>query len=154
MIVKRPKRNHPNLYINIAPLVEVMLVLIIIFMITAPMLNVCVNVNLPKTSAATFEDSQTKPVVISIDKDANLYLEESPISIDELLNKLPVILAAKKGEAVYVRGDKDLPYGNIMALMGIISSLGGCKVSLIADALNNEQLTVASLNLQKSHRDY
>ncbi|MDR1365124.1 MAG: biopolymer transporter ExbD [Holosporales bacterium] len=129
----RRRREHPNTYVNIAPLVEVMLVLIIIFMITAPMLNVGVRVNLPKTKAATIDDSQIKPVIISIDKNSNVYVDDTGTTIEKLAYDLPALLQERKSDTVYVRGDNDLPYGEIMKIMGAISALGVCKVSLIAE---------------------
>ncbi len=122
----------PDVYINVAPLVEVMLVLIIIFMLTAPTLNVGVPVDLPKTSASELNDTKNLPVVISINKYGDLFVDETKLSTDELIQKLPHILQTGNTDTVYVRGDKDLPYGTIMNIMGIISSSGTCKVSLIA----------------------
>ena len=131
---KTHRREPKSTYINVAPLVEVMLVLIIIFMITVPVLNVGVPVDLPKTKAATLNDTKTPPVVISIDKDSKLYIEEAEINIDDLIKKLPTILKNSKSDTIYVRGDKNLQYGEVLKIMGIISSSGACKVSLISEA--------------------
>lgn len=131
----RTRRREPkSTYINVAPLVEVMLVLIIIFMITVPVLNVGVPVDLPKTKAATLNDTKAPPVVISIDKDSNLYIEEAKITLDDLIKKLPTILENSKSDTIYVRGDKNLQYGEVLQIMGVISSSGACKVSLISEA--------------------
>ena len=131
----RTRRREPkSTYINVAPLVEVMLVLIIIFMITVPVLNVGVPVDLPKTKAATLNDTKTPPVVISIDKDSNLYIEEAKITLDDLIKKLPTILENSKSDTIYVRGDKNLQYGEVLQIMGVLSSSGACKVSLISEA--------------------
>jgi biopolymer transport protein TolR len=118
--------------INVAPLVDVMLVLVIIFMITAPMLTVGIPVDLPKTNAQSANESKT-PIIISVDRDARIYIEDTQLSRDELVAKLPLILSSGKTDVVYVRGDKNLPYGTIMEVMGVISSSGACKVSLIAE---------------------
>jgi biopolymer transport protein TolR len=115
-----------------------MLVLIIIFMITAPMLNVGVHVDLPQTKAATLAEAKNAPVIVSIDKDSKIYIEEANVTLDELIQKLPMILENGKAETIYVRGDKDLQYGQVMEIMGIIASAGICKVTLISDALPNE----------------
>ncbi|MDR2459135.1 MAG: ExbD/TolR family protein [Holosporales bacterium] len=131
---RRRRVEHHNTYINIAPLVEVMLVLIIIFMITAPMLNVGIRVDLPKTKAATLDDSQSKPVIVSVDKSSNIYVDDTSTTVEGLKHELPAMLRERKSNIVYVRGDKDLPYGEIMRIMGAISSLGVCKVSLVAEA--------------------
>jgi biopolymer transport protein TolR len=146
MSARKPRRELPNIYINIAPLVEVMLVLIIIFMITAPMLNMGVPVDLPKTKAASLDEAKTPPIIVSIDKDSQIYVEEANITIEELTQKLPLILKNGKSDTVYVRGDKDLPYGKIMEIMGIISSTGACKVSLISEA------SAGNLKDTKSHQ--
>ncbi|MDR3030797.1 MAG: biopolymer transporter ExbD [Holosporales bacterium] len=131
------KRTKPTVYINVAPLVDVMLVLIIIFMITAPMLNVGVQVDLPKTKAATMNDSKAPPIIISIDKEARIFIEEANISLEDLIQKLPSILENSKSDTIYIRGDKDLQYGKIMEIMGVISSSGNCKVSLISEPDNS-----------------
>ena len=101
------KRNpRPNVYINVAPLVEVMLVLVIILMVTAPTLNVGVQVNLPKTQAASLnntENNNIKPIIISINKFGQIYLDDVQVDIHTLMQK------TKNAKAVYVRGDEGLP---------------------------------------------
>ncbi len=131
---RKYRREPKSTYINVAPLVEVMLVLIIIFMITVPVLNVGVPVDLPKTQAASLNDTKTPPVVISINKDSKLYIEEAEIALDDLIKKLPSILANSKSDTIYIRGDKNLQYGEVMQIMGVISSSGAGKVSLISEA--------------------
>ncbi len=125
------KRNpKPNVYINVAPLVEVMLVLVIIFMITAPTLNVGVQVNLPKTQATSLnsiENSTVKPLIISINKYGQVYINDNQVSMNELVQN------TRNAKIVYVRGDEGLPYGKIMEIMGILSNSGDCKVSLISE---------------------
>lgn len=130
---KKSKRARPSVYINVAPLVDVMLVLIIIFMITAPMMNVGVPVSLPQTQGASLADSKFAPIVVSIDKNSKIYIEEAEITLDDLLKKLPLILANGKSDTVYVRGDKALAYGKIMQVMGVLASSGVCKVSLLSE---------------------
>ena len=148
MKIKRNSRS--SVYINVAPLVEVMLVLVIIFMITAPTLNIGVQVNLPKTQAASLNNSETTPVVISIDKHGQLYIEEKKLSINELMQKLPHILQNSKTDIIYIRGDKDLSYGRIMEIMGIISSSGSCKVSLISDPVS--EANILPIDNKVNHR--
>lgn len=134
---KRQKRAKPSVYINVAPLVDVMLVLIIIFMITAPMLNVGVQVDLPKTKASSLNDTKTPPIIVSIDKDSKIFIEEANVTLEDLIKKLPSILENGKSDTIYVRGDKNLQYGTIMEIMGVIASSGACKVSLISEADNS-----------------
>lgn len=145
------RRNPKNLYINIAPLVEVMLVLIIIFMITAPVLNVGVPVDLPKTKAAELNETKTPPIVLSINKDSKIFIEEAEISLEDLIKKLPMILENSKSDTIYIRGDKNLQYGDIMEIMGIISSTGACKVSLISEV--NSSLNKHSVFKQHNKKD-
>ncbi|MDR1034422.1 MAG: biopolymer transporter ExbD [Holosporales bacterium] len=130
---RRTKRQKPSININVAPLVEVMLVLIIIFMITAPMLNVGIQVDLPKTKASSIDETKSTHIVVSINRDSEIFIEEAKISIEDLIQKLPMILADGKSDTIYIRGDKNLQYGAIMEIMGIISTAGACKVSLISD---------------------
>jgi biopolymer transport protein TolR len=131
---KRNRRQLPDIHINVAPLVEVMLVLIIIFMIATPMLSVGVPVDLPKTKASSLNESASQPIIVSIDKDSRIFVEEAQISLDDLILKLPMILENGKSDTVYVRGDKNLQYGKIMEIMGVISASGACKVSLISES--------------------
>ena len=124
------KQKANNVYINVATLVEVMLVLVIIFMITAPTLNVRVQVNLPKTQAASLnntENNSIKPLIISINKFGQIYLDDKQVDLNTLIQK------ARNAKNVYVRGDEGLPYGKIMEIMGILSNSGDCKVSLISE---------------------
>lgn len=135
----RRKKKNGNVYINVAPLVDVMLVLMVIFMMTSQIATVGVQVDLPKTTAKTINEKDT-PIIITIDKDANIFLEEANLTITELLEKLPMILQNGKSDVVYVKGDKDLNYGTLMKIMGILSSSGACKVSLIAELDNNSKV--------------
>lgn len=120
--------------INVTPLVDVMLVLLIIFMVAAPMMTVGVPVQLPKTAAAKPAEEK-KPTVVSIDKDGKVFLGEEEIANDEaLLAQLTTLANADKEQVVLVRGDRTIPYGRIMEIMGQVSNAGFLKVSLIAEA--------------------
>ena len=135
-------RRISEVNINVAPLVEVMLVLIIIFMLTAPTMNVGVDVDLPKTNAGELSSSQNPPVMLSINKSGEIFLDEKKISMNDLIEKLPHILRSGNTDTVYIRGDKNLSYGTIMEIMGIISSSGSCKVSLVSEpsTINTKQI--------------
>ncbi len=146
--MKIKHRENPDVFINVAPLVEVMLVLIIIFMLTAPTLNVGIQVDLPKTGMTEINDSKNSPVVISVNKLGELFLEEVKMSVEEIINKLPNILQSGKADTIYIRGDKDLQYGKIIEIMSIISTSGLCKVSLIAE----HDETLASKKVEKVTR--
>lgn len=132
---RRAKRKvRAQAYINVAPLVDVMLVLMVIFMMTSQISTVGVQVDLPKTTTSKKTDEKDVPVIITIDKDAKIYIEEANITMSELLQKLPSIMKNGRNDVVYIRGDKNLNYGTLMKIMGIISSSGICRVSLIAEA--------------------
>ena len=123
---------RPMSEINVTPMVDVMLVLLIIFMIAAPLLTVGVPVDLPKTSAASIND-QDEPLVISIDKEGKLYLQDTPIELESLVPRLEAITTNKPDTRVFVRGDQAIAYGRIMEVMGTVSAAGFTKVALIAE---------------------
>ena len=118
--------------INVVPYIDVMLVLLIIFMVTAPILTVGVPVDLPKTSAAPTNDD-VEPIVISIDKDGQTFLKDQTLSFEALVDELNKLLQHHPDSKIYVRGDKNLAYGTIMDVMGKIASAGFTKVSLVAE---------------------
>ena len=126
------RRYRPMSEINVTPMVDVMLVLLIIFMVAAPLLTVGVPVDLPKTSAATIND-QDEPLVISIDKEGKLYLQDTEIPLESLVPRLNAITNNKPETRVYVRGDRAIDYGRIMEVMGTVSAAGFTKVARIAE---------------------
>ncbi len=126
------KRHHPVSDINVTPLVDVMLVLLIVFMITAPLLNVGVEVDLPKTEAAALSD-KTEPLVITINHKQELFLQETKIEWNKLIPRLQAISEHNQRLKIYVRGDQNIHYGKIMELMGMLSNGGFEKVALIAE---------------------
>jgi biopolymer transport protein TolR len=125
-------RYKPMAEINVTPMVDVMLVLLIIFMVAAPLLTVGVPVDLPKTQAATMND-QDEPLVVSINAEGKIYLQDTEIELDGLVAKLQAITSNKPDTRIFVRGDKMLAYGRIMEVMGTVSSAGFSKVALIAE---------------------
>lgn len=130
---RRRPRKRPLSEINVTPLVDVMLVLLIIFMISAPLLNVAVPVELPKTDASAV-DSSDDPVVISIKRDGAIYVGEGEVSFDRLV--LTVAEAAGpdgREKAVSVRGDGRAPYQAVARVMARLSSAGFTKLNLITD---------------------
>lgn len=118
--------------INVTPLVDVMLVLLVVFMITAPMLSVGVPVDLPKTKAAKMND-QVEPLVVTVDAEGKSYLQETELEGEALVARLMAVTGNNPDAKIYVRGDKKLPYGRIMEVMGEIAASGFHKVSLIAE---------------------
>ena len=118
--------------INVTPFVDVMLVLLVVFMVTAPLMTVAVPVDLPKTQAHTMSQDK-EPLVVSIDSAGDTYLQEKKMDADELVPKLKAITHANADARIFVRGDKAVSYGRIMEVMGTISSGGFNKVALVAE---------------------
>jgi biopolymer transport protein TolR len=118
--------------INVTPFVDVMLVLLVIFMVTAPLMTAAVPVDLPQTQAAQ-ATGQDEPLVISIDAAGKTYLQEQEYNIDTLIARLHAILQEKSDQRIFVRGDKSLAYGKIMDVMGALSAAGFSKVALVAE---------------------
>ena len=125
------KKNRVISQINVTPFVDVMLVLLIVFMITAPLLTVGVSVDLPKTKASQL-NSKGDPIIISIKKNGALYLQEREIDTFQLLPRLKAISSGNKNLRIYVRGDKDVPYGLVLDTIAKIKSSGFKKVALVA----------------------
>lgn len=129
---RKSRQNYKPLYeINVTPFVDVMLVLLIVFMVTAPLMNVGVPVDLPKTESAVLTD-QVEPLVVSVNSKQEIYIQEMKVSLDELIPKLAAITENKEDTKIYVRGDEGLLYGKVMEIMGHISAAGFKKVTLVA----------------------
>ena len=126
------KRNKTISQINVTPMVDVMLVLLVIFMITAPLLKVGVPVNLPKTKAKSLPEDQT-PLSITINKDEKIFLQDSEIDLENLVPRLIAISKNKSDRKIFIRADKILPYGEVVKIMGLISSAGFNKIALVTD---------------------
>ena len=126
-------RYRPMSEINVTPLVDVMLVLLVIFMVTAPLLTVGVPVDLPQTRAPPINEPK-EPLVITLNREGVIYVQETTIETDALVPKLQAITGAKPDAVIYVRGDKDINYGKVLDVMSLISNAGFHKVSLVAEA--------------------
>ena len=120
----RRRKRRPMADINVTPLVDVMLVLLIIFMVTAPMMTSGVNVDLPKTDAAPV-NTDTKPITVSIRSNGDLYLGDDPVSQDQLVDQLKAASQNDREHRIFVRGDSHIDYGRVMQIMGQITA-GGC----------------------------
>jgi biopolymer transport protein TolR len=116
--------------INVTPMVDVMLVLLIIFMVAAPLLTVGVPIDLPGTAAKPME-GQTDPINISVDAEGKVFLQDNEIPFDEVVPKLKAIAKNGVEDRIYVRGDRDADYGTVMRVMARISSAGFKKIGLI-----------------------
>jgi biopolymer transport protein TolR len=118
--------------INVTPLVDVMLVLLIVFMVTAPMLTVAVPIDLPRTHAKSVNQDK-EPLVISIDVRGQVYLQQTGVDLPALVDKLRAVTGSNPDARIFVRGDKGVPYGRIMEVMGTINAAGYSKVALVAE---------------------
>jgi len=118
--------------INVTPMVDVMLVLLIIFMVAAPLLQVGVPIELPQAKGKQLE-SNKEPLVISVKADGNVYIGETAVTLDEIAPKLKAIAKNGFDEQIFVRGDKGVTYGTVMKVMGRISAGGFRKVSLVTE---------------------
>ncbi len=131
---RRRKRGsaRPMSEINVTPFVDVMLVLLIIFMVTAPLLTVGVPIDLPKTEAKEIEGDK-EPLTISVNKEGKIYLQETEIELDEIAPKLLAISEQGYEERIYVRGDRSSNYGAIMRVMGTVSAAGFRRIALVTE---------------------
>jgi len=121
--------------INVTPMVDVMLVLLIIFMVSAPLLTVGVPLDLPQTQAKTL-DQDKEPLTVSVNTKGEVYLQNTEIPLDELVPKLKAITEARGGaeERIFVRGDRQVDYGTVMKVMGQISAAGFRRVALVTES--------------------
>jgi biopolymer transport protein ExbD/biopolymer transport protein TolR len=119
--------------INVTPLVDVMLVLLIVFMVAAPLMAVGVPVDLPKVQAKQLND-QKPPIVVSIDSIGSFFIDQTAIDSDELLPTLSSKSENDKERRIHVRGDRTIAYGKVMEVMGLINGAGFTKVALVAEA--------------------
>ena len=131
----RNLKSKPFSEINVTPFVDVMLVLLIIFMVTAPLLTVGVQIDLPESNADSIQ-SNDEPLEITISKDGIIYIQETEIKIKELVPKLTAITNNKLDTKIYVRGDVLIDYGKVMKVLGELSGSGFTKVALITTPLS------------------
>ena len=132
---RRHRRNPVMSEINVTPMVDVMLVLLIIFMVSAPLLTVGVPIDLPQTQASSLDQADKEPLAISVNTKGQIFLQNTEIPIEELVPKLQAISQARGGndERIYVRGDKTVDYGTVMRVMGRLSAAGFRKVALVTE---------------------
>ena len=120
--------------INVTPFVDVMLVLLIVFMVTAPLLTVGIPVDLPKVKATALTDIKD-PIEITVKLDGEVYIGESKVEVENLIPRLNAITEQNTEARIYIRGDRVVAYGRIMEIMSIINSAGYIKVALITQNL-------------------
>ncbi len=127
-------RNKPMSEINVTPMVDVMLVLLVIFMVTAPLLTVGVTVDLPKTAASAIP-GEDEPLAVSIDGEGRIFLQDTELELDTLVPRLMAITGNNPDVRIFVRGDKHIDYGRVMQVMGTVNAAGFRKVALVTERL-------------------
>ncbi len=123
-------KSRPMSEINVTPFVDVMLVLLVIFMVTAPLLTVGVEVNLPKTKAKAVA-GEDEPLAITIDAEGNIFLQDTSVDLDSLAPRLKAITGENPDVRLFVRGDAGIHYGRVMEVMGTVNAAGYRRVALI-----------------------
>ena len=128
---RRRARSGPMSEMNMTPFIDVMLVLLIIFMVAAPMMTVGVPVDLPETRAKAME-GQTQPITVSIDGQGRIFIQDAEFKIDDLVPKLQAIAKNGVDERILVRGDRTTDYGSILKVMGRLNDAGYKKIGLVS----------------------
>lgn len=127
---RRSRRRRPLAEINVTPFVDVMLVLLIVFMVTAPLLAVGIPVNLPKTQAQPLTQER-EPLSVTIKRDGTIYLQNTPVAAGELVAKLTAIAENGYDQRILVRGDAAVDYGRVMQVMGALNAAGFTRIGLV-----------------------
>lgn len=138
MLSQNRKRKKQMAEINVVPYIDVMLVLLVIFMITAPLLTQGVNVDLPKIDSNPIEQPNNEPVIISIDKSGNYYInsgdkQDEPVSAQDMVTKVSAFVRADPGIPVYIKGDANVPYGRVVTAMALLQQSGVPNVGMLTD---------------------
>jgi biopolymer transport protein TolR len=121
---------QPMSEINVTPFVDVMLVLLIVFMVTAPLLTVGVPVDLPQTRARAL-NQDVEPLAVTVDGEGRIFLQNTPVEIGELVAKLQAIAANGYDQRIFVRGDQAVDYGKVMEVMGLLNAAGFNRIGLV-----------------------
>jgi biopolymer transport protein TolR len=130
---RRRSVQKPMSEINVTPMVDVMLVLLIIFMVAAPLLTVGVPLELPKTRAEALPMDQEEPLTINLDAEGRVYIQKTEIDPENLVPKLTAIQAERESDKIYLRADRSLDYGAVMQIMGALSAGGFRNIGLVTD---------------------
>lgn len=124
--------------INVTPLVDVMLVLLIIFMITAPMLHQGIEVALPRAEAQNLVMRTEDPLILSIDRGGTVYLKDSPVDTADLVGQLKGLMAERGDDSVFLKGDRDVPYGRVIEVLDILHQGGIVHVGMVTDRMKDK----------------
>ncbi len=128
----RSSKKEPIREINVTPFVDVMLVLLIMFMVTAPLLTVGVQVDLPETSADTLPE-ETEPLTLTINAKGEIFIQETKVEYEKIIAKIMAVSNNRTDTRIFVRGDKTINYGRVLEIMGMLSGSGFTKVALISE---------------------
>lgn len=128
----RSRRHGSMSDINVTPFVDVMLVLLIVFMVTAPMMTVGISVDLPEAEASSINE-KTEPLTVSVNKEGKIYLQETEVDLTTLVPRLQAITGENPDARIFVRGDQSINYGAVVQVMGSLNSAGFRKVALLAE---------------------
>ncbi len=131
-------RKQPISEINVVPYIDVMLVLLVIFMITTPLLSQGVKVDLPQVPSKPLEEQAKDPVIVSVDSEGSFYItfgenQDDPVSPDDLVNRIAALLKYRPGIPVFVKGDRNVPYGRVVGLMALLQGAGVPSIGMITE---------------------
>ena len=127
------RRNAPMSEINVTPFVDVMLVLLVIFMVAAPLMTAGVPLNLPKTAATAVPTEQEEPLVVSIPANGDVTVMDAPVAQDQIVTRLRAILAERQTDRVFLRADGGIPYARVVQVMGALNAAGMTNIVLVTD---------------------
>lgn len=128
----RPGRTRHMAEINVTPFVDVMLVLLIVFMVAAPLLTVGVSVDLPETAANPIQDTG-EPLTVTVSADGTIYVQETPVEYENLVAHLEAVAVAGYDQRIFIRGDQNRAYGDVVRVMGRINAAGFRRIGLVTD---------------------
>ena len=130
---RRGRRHTPMSEINVTPMVDVMLVLLIIFMVAAPLLTVGVPIELPSAKGQQLQANSKEPLTLSVSTNGDVFIGETKVALADLSAKLAEIAKSRADEAIFVRGDKGVDYGTVLKVMGRVNAAGFKKISLVSE---------------------
>ena len=130
----RKGKYSPMAQINVTPFVDVMLVLLIIFMVTAPLISTGVKVDIPPSSAKPLPQDE-KPLAVSLKSDGTVWLQDTEVELNTLIERMRAVADTSKETRIFVRADEKLPYGKVMQVMGMINKAGFNKVALVTQPM-------------------
>ena len=130
---RQRRRSRPMAEINVTPFVDVMLVLLIVFMVAAPMLTVGVPIELPKTSANALPTEKEEPITVTVTPDGKILIQKTEVSPEQLLGKLKAIAVERSSDRIFLRADGRIPYELVVQVMGALNAGGFSKISLVTD---------------------